>query len=426
MVGHPKLMTGSKRGQINMLPSLEQNVPLRLKVISEVVSAIILAAIFLRASSIYGQSTLSFGASLKAVFVQLGEGMQKLFTHKLALPITIFTGVVVVDALLLIVYVTHSERAIAIKAGADPITTNAGKFRGTEHYRCVELRWQKYYKNCTLEKHRDDGMVDMSGLDATQSGWAPVYEQQPMLAHEAISFAMTLLSLPYAAAAMAVNALCVVLSPLFILLGTAYEKCTGKHLLSEDEKLSITDIPKEIVYGIGRIIKAPFYGVALFFAALYSFIDPINGRKLMTHLELSWNYNDNEQASTPKHRGIWLGAPLAGFSLWRALLRGVWGFMGPACRHPIGWVHFTRGEIDDVRSGSHRAAYAIAMEGEEEGSAITFENLERRKKEVQPEDKYVKYQYEIDGEQLQLAPRGCTTIDDPDTFVPGALLFTSG
>jgi hypothetical protein len=61
------------------------------------------------------------------------------------------------------------------------------------------------------------------------------------------------------------------------------------HILNNLTKYSLIDIPKEMAHSIGRILTAVFYGTALFCAALYAILDPLNGMKLGSAIEDKWN-----------------------------------------------------------------------------------------------------------------------------------------
>ena len=63
----------------------------------------------------------------------------------------------------------------------------------------------------------------------------------------------------------------------------------GEPLYKDERSFELLDIPKEFVKSIWRVIKAPFYALAYFFAGVYSLVNPMGGRKLAAAIELDWN-----------------------------------------------------------------------------------------------------------------------------------------
>lgn len=53
----------------------------------------------------------------------------------------------------------------------------------------------------------------------------------------------------------------------------------------------------EIGRSLKNIVRAPLYALGILFAAIYTFIDPYNGRKILSYLERRWNHNIEIQNS---------------------------------------------------------------------------------------------------------------------------------
>ena len=62
-------------------------------------------------------------------------------------------------------------------------------------------------------------------------------------------------------------------------------------------------IPAELKADVWRAVRAPFYGVAVIMAAVYMWVDPRNGLKLMAAIENKWN------DGVPLHESAW-AAPI--------------------------------------------------------------------------------------------------------------------
>ncbi len=75
-------------------------------------------------------------------------------------------------------------------------------------------------------------------------------------------------------------------------------------------QFTVTDIFKQMGLSLLRAIQAPFYGIAMFFAALYAIIDPMNGIKLGSAIESDWN-----DRLPMRNSGVWMVAGAA-FEDW--------------------------------------------------------------------------------------------------------------
>ncbi len=93
----------------------------------------------------------------------------------------------------------------------------------------------------------------------------------------------------YISAVIIYNSLRLLIMPFYILAQIVRERNLENGLYPAERKFSFSDIPKQMALSIGRIIIAPFYGIAMLFASIYSWIDPLNGIKLGSAIEHDWN-----------------------------------------------------------------------------------------------------------------------------------------
>ena len=144
---------------------------------------------------------------------------------------------------------------------------------------------------------RDDpSPIRISEVSEQGNGKARLYTKEPSFASQ--TGAMAALTMPiYTSGVMLYNAGRFLAMPIYILANLA--------------KFSILDIPKEMARSLGRILQAPFYGLALFFASLYAVLDPLNGIKLGAAIEYEWN------AHVPmRNEGVWMMGQIA-FEEWK-------------------------------------------------------------------------------------------------------------
>lgn len=91
--------------------------------------------------------------------------------------------------------------------------------------------------------------------------------------------------------------------PFWIMFRCALKHSVGTPLFKGNGSHELKKIPGEMLYSIQHIIKAPFYGLALAFSALYMLVKPLSGRTLFARIEREWNDD------LPMSYGFWL-APL--------------------------------------------------------------------------------------------------------------------
>jgi hypothetical protein len=93
-------------------------------------------------------------------------------------------------------------------------------------------------------------------------------------------------------------------------------------IVKKDASIFIQEGKRSLI----NIIRAPFFGIALFFGLLYSLIDPLNGRKVVSAFEREWNHG------IPLSESIHLFVPREN---WKPYFFGEMGYYIPGCFQPI-------------------------------------------------------------------------------------------
>ncbi|MCH9625911.1 MAG: hypothetical protein S4CHLAM123_10960 [Chlamydiales bacterium] len=146
------------------------------------------------------------------------------------------------------------------------------------------------WRSALLERsdHRYRALIDTSTLERGD-GEAFVYAYKSIDEHYNVSFVVTIVTPIHLLGSLAYSVARLAVVPLYIVGCLCIEKVKGSALFSEDRAFTLWDIPDQMKKTGLRILKAPFYATALIFASLYSFIDPLNGRKLGAGIERDWN-----------------------------------------------------------------------------------------------------------------------------------------
>ncbi|MCH9626610.1 MAG: hypothetical protein S4CHLAM2_02360 [Chlamydiales bacterium] len=218
---------------------------------------------------------------------------------------------------------------------------NIGKMTGGEHWVSASFKRDKDSFNCP-------GYIDSSTLDASGSGQAFFYIQKEVSNEYGVATMMFALTPLHVAAAMSYNVARAVLIPFYLLGCLATEACLGKALFEGQRRFEWRDIPGQVEASLERVVKAPFYGMALMYASLYVLVDPLNGRKLGTCIESDWN------GGLTRAEGFWsVGGPQA---LWRPEggggpeKLGQNGFFAAGCWAPLAVVTYANGKVTQATS----------------------------------------------------------------------------
>ncbi len=216
-----------------------------------------------------------------------------------------------------------------LKYKQDPLSNqDSGKFSGEDYWESA------YYAS---KKHGlYPGYIDKSTLDEAGNGLAYMYGVKGEQDHYAVSLVVGAFTPVHMVGAIAYNILRLFVIPFYILAA---------------KDLKAKEIVVEWKNSLFRIVKAPFYATAIIFSCLYSFFDPLNGRKLGSYIERDWN----EDVS--RAEGFWsVRGPQ---SLWKFEGGGASGELGKngfylaGCWQPIAIVHYQNGKIVSGESLSH-------------------------------------------------------------------------
>lgn len=168
-------------------------------------------------------------------------------------------------------------------------STSQAPQRGTITHLADHLETVYICRRRKVDRIRFNVHVDKSTLDESGSGKAYCYNIKECGEHYFVSFEITFIGTPvYLVATVAYNLIRAVIVPFYVLFQYLTEKCKGKPHGHEREFKPI-DIPTQFILSLWRAIQAPFYALAFFLAGLYSFFDPMGGRKLGASIERDWN-----------------------------------------------------------------------------------------------------------------------------------------
>lgn len=163
--------------------------------------------------------------------------------------------------------------------------------REKQKYLC-DAEWTKGKKSDTLrweETERLPAYVDRSTL-VNGKGKAYLYRIKDLRDHYQISTAVSIFGSPfYMLGAVVRNLFRTLIVPVYALIQYLREQCTGEQLYSDQRPFDGLDWLKEVGYSLLRVVQAPFYALAYAFAGFYSFVQPMEGRKLGAYIEEDWN-----------------------------------------------------------------------------------------------------------------------------------------
>ncbi|MFN0065708.1 MAG: hypothetical protein ACKVOH_05680 [Chlamydiales bacterium] len=175
--------------------------------------------------------------------------------------------------------------------------TRGGKYFGNRYAKPIFITDGTITDGTVKIRLMQEGYIDTSTLNSQGTGKAFIYANKGTGAHNFISVCMLVTTPIHAAGAVVYNAVRAVAMPLFILLVWIRERLSacrmgedsGYKFHKEGRKFRLADIPKQFALSVWGAVRAPFYGIALMMVTLYSFIDPVGGRKLGARIEWEWN-----------------------------------------------------------------------------------------------------------------------------------------
>jgi hypothetical protein len=168
-----------------------------------------------------------------------------------------------------------------------------GKFWGQKHISYITTI------SLTSESIIFHGLLDLSTLDETGTG--VLYQYIPKDNLENVKWSRLFNSHDWTlfkgffgiplriAGPIIYNVFRAVAAPFYVLGCLAKEGFTGKQLYKNERFFRWSDIPKQFALSLRNIVRAPFYGIALYAALLSAIVNPIGGRKLGGQIELAWN-----------------------------------------------------------------------------------------------------------------------------------------
>lgn len=142
-----------------------------------------------------------------------------------------------------------------------------------------------------------DMYMDVSLLDRTGSGIAPVYTYPPMDARTVICVVTSILLPIFSIVRMLYNIFRFFIVPFYILFQMVRQNYQTD--IPKEERFVCSDIVREMTRSLLQAVKAPFYGAACYLANLYGLLNPLSGRVVLASLERDWN-ND-----VIRSRGVW-------------------------------------------------------------------------------------------------------------------------
>ncbi|MBS0623747.1 MAG: hypothetical protein JSS62_03910 [Verrucomicrobia bacterium] len=252
------------------------------------------------------------------------------------------------------------------------LNSKNGKFSGSEHLKPA-IGWYTQKSEGSEEKQivKWTGYTDISSqveIKDSHNIAHPthrVFLTKAPVENEMIAVMGSTITPAVAAGSMAFHAASIALLPLYRAAVYLYESCTQP----VQRTYTLIDIPKAVISSIWGVVRSPFYMLALMMSAVYACIDPVNGRKLGSLVELQWNQGQ------PLHQSVWSAQYCCGGCLtyegsvdmiqkWKEAGRPQFTIFG--CWQPVAWVkketpaeavniaYFTLNEKGDLHSAEER------------------------------------------------------------------------
>jgi hypothetical protein len=164
---------------------------------------------------------------------------------------------------------------------------SSGQISGTAHWKLIPV------KDDPSSTHMDFSSIENSRVR--------LYYKTQWYA-SLTGFLLALLTPLYTCFVIVYNILRCALIPLYLLVRIGQQR-SGITLYPHQRPFAFMDIPRQMALSLARALQAPFYGTALFFAALKAIVDPLNGIKEGAGVEYDWN----DQVPL-REEGIWMAA----------------------------------------------------------------------------------------------------------------------
>jgi hypothetical protein len=238
-----------------------------------------------------------------------------------------------------------------------------------------------------MEKHLETGLIkcdawkqqesnvcyiDLSTLDEQRkNGKAYLYGIKDCGNHYSVSTIVTFVGTPpYLIAVIAYYLIRAVIAPFYVLVQLLREKILKRDLFPEERPFKLSDIGREFIRSIRGIALAPFYALAYFFAALYSNLNPMGGRKLASAIERDWDEGVTLAEGYWSVQGQKTHWHFEGGGGPKGLGRN--GFYLAGCWQPFGIAEFKDGEIINA----YRLEATVDSKGEKPYHIQTRTSLE--------------------------------------------------
>ncbi|MEF9497151.1 hypothetical protein [Chlamydia sp. 04-14] len=201
-----------------------------------------------------------------------------------------------------------------------------------------------------IQERVQESHIDLSTLDATNSGVALVYYYPDGVDYRIPTFVFPLLATPFLVLIkMVYNLIRFIVIPFHILLQMVIQFFSKKDISIED-RFILKDIVREMARSLVNMLKAPFYGTASMMTVFYGLLNPLGGRVAYACVERDWNDD------VIRSRGVWLVDPQRNFKFEGGGTRqglGQFSHYLIGCFQPICMFLFKDGKII---SGSHTSA----------------------------------------------------------------------
>lgn len=282
------------------------------------------------------------------------------YTYLRALTLTLLVGGILAVIVTQVDFSSLAARSIApweLVVGVNSavaLVTGVGiiLYRAKSHLAQGKLIGSDHWKKCMIVRpagtDRVEGSLchlDVSQLDSQGTGVARLCCKTPFDATQTGWYVATAVAPLYVAIVALYNVVRLVVIPFYVAVQLLKESVTGKALFPTQRPFSLSDIPRHMLISVGRVIQAPFYGVALTFTALYALLDPLNGIKWGSGVEYEWN-----DRVPMRDSGIWMVAfQIFGDWQWEGgggpNTLGQNGFYAAGSWLPVLSVHCVKGKI---------------------------------------------------------------------------------
>ena len=243
------------------------------------------------------------------------------------------------------------------------VSRNRGKFSGDNKFIPVRV----IPNGTTPQRFPCDQILDTSLLDDDGNGIAYFSPRKPNCSefntfpfnHDGIAAAQ-LLAIPFETIGRVVyNLLRFCIVPFYI-LECMVREAGSDNPLRDKRKFKFKDIPKQMALSLYWALSAPVHGVALMLATVYSFVQPVGGRKL------GYRVMQHRLGEVDLSESLWAGTPASKAFRFEGGggpdTLGHWGSVVTGCWFPWGVATFENGEVTEARSFNGKYTYTIDMQ----------------------------------------------------------------